>query len=116
MRQTRQKEELSEVWRQVHGAIWLIGLAILAWRGWWWPGILVLVAISGLAQALLVRYQNRSAAQQTLVQTRARGLPETCPSCGGPLDAAKVKWASETTAICPFCGSNIKASSSVPAP
>jgi hypothetical protein len=114
MSDTKEKAELSGVWKEVHGAIWLIGLAILAWRGWWWPGILVLVAISGLAQTLLARYQDQTMAQQTLVQTRTRGLPENCPSCGGPLDAAKIKWSGETTALCPFCGSNIKAIDGIP--
>ena len=32
--------------RWLHSAVWLIGLVILFWKGWWWPGLLVLVAIS----------------------------------------------------------------------
>ena len=41
------EKNLPMPWRKVQGAIWLIGLAILAWQDWWWPGILILVAISG---------------------------------------------------------------------
>jgi DNA-directed RNA polymerase subunit RPC12/RpoP len=42
-------------WRSIHTAVWLIGLAILALKGWWWPGILVLVAVSALVEAVLPR-------------------------------------------------------------
>ena len=40
-------------WRQIQVALWLVGLAILAWKGWWWPGILVLVALSAILQAVI---------------------------------------------------------------
>ncbi len=40
-------------WRSIHGAVWLIGLAILFWKGWFWPGILVLIAISGAVEAVI---------------------------------------------------------------
>ena len=33
--------ELPQPWKRIQGAVWLIGLAILAWQGWWWPRILV---------------------------------------------------------------------------
>ncbi len=33
-------------WGNIQTVVWLVGLAILAWHGWWWPGILVLVAVS----------------------------------------------------------------------
>ena len=49
------KKRLVGPWRSVHAAIWLIGLAVLAIFDWWWPGILVLVAISGLYEAYLRR-------------------------------------------------------------
>jgi hypothetical protein len=101
--------ELPGSWRQIHGAVWLIGLAIIAWQGWWWPGILVLVAISGLVQAAISLYLNRQSEQKTLVEQRERRLPAFCPNCGGPIDAAKVRWSAPLTAICPFCGSSIKA-------
>ena len=34
------------------GGIWLIGIAVLAVTGWWWPGIMVLVGISALVGGL----------------------------------------------------------------
>ena len=45
--------KLTGPWRSIHGAIWLIGLAILFWKGWFWPGILVLVAVSAIAEAVI---------------------------------------------------------------
>ena len=40
-------------WRSIHGAVWLIGLAILFWKGWFWPGILVLIGISAIVEAVI---------------------------------------------------------------
>jgi len=99
-KRAKEKEQLPAPWHSIQSAIWLIGLAIIAWRGWWWPGILVLVAISGLTQALITFYLKRDEETKELVQTRTTGLPENCPNCGGPLDAAKVKWTGANTAIC----------------
>ncbi len=101
-------DELPMPWQQVQSAVWLIGLAILFWQGWFWPGILVLVAISGLAQAGLQLYVNRRQEQATLEIERAARLPETCPNCGGPLDASSVRWTSANTAVCPYCNASIK--------
>lgn len=36
-----EETELPLPWKQIQSAIWLIGLAILFWQGWFWPGILV---------------------------------------------------------------------------
>ena len=109
MSKEKRDPELPGAWRQIHGAIWLIGLAIIAWQGWWWPGLLVLVAISGLAEAGIRLYLNRQAEQKTMAESRVRHLPANCPNCGGPIDAAKVRWSGSYTAICPFCGATVKA-------
>ena len=37
----------------ITGGLFLIGLAVLALTGWWWPGILVLIGITSLAGSLL---------------------------------------------------------------
>lgn len=103
-----EKTELPDSWRQIQSAIWLIGLAIIAWRGWWWPGILVLVAISGLTQGAIRLYLSRTVEQQAIQQARVANLPQNCPSCGGPIDLAKIKWRDVNTAVCPFCGSTLK--------
>ncbi len=56
--------ELPASWKQIQTAIWLIGLAILAWQDWWWPGILVLLAISGLVQAGIQMYLSKQSQTQ----------------------------------------------------
>jgi hypothetical protein len=91
-------EELPPPWAQIQTAIWLVGLAVLAWQDWWWPGILVLVAISGLTQAALRGMISRreTAKQQAFEETRlareqADWLPDLCPNCGGPLSVSSVR-------------------------
>ena len=40
------------MWSGVGGGLFLIGLAVLFFTGWWWPGILVLIGISSLVGSL----------------------------------------------------------------
>ena len=108
-------EELPPPWAQIQTAIWLVGLAILAWQSWWWPGILVLVAISGLTQAAIRTFISRGfdekqlAAEATrLSKEQAEWLPDLCPNCGGPLSVSSVHWTSSSTADCPYCKANLK--------
>ena len=84
------------------------GIAILAWQGWWWPGILVLVALSGLLEAGMRAYAGRAAHTEAVQQTRIRNLPSNCPSCGGPLSPSAVTWVDDVTALCPYCKATIK--------
>jgi hypothetical protein len=121
-RRSSDASELPPHWEKVQSAIWLIGLAILFWRDWIFPGILVLVAVSALTQAALTVYLNRQAAmqdeqaaKQAQQDTRQRHLPEHCPNCGGPISPAAVQWRGPLTAVCPFCASAIKATPQVEA-
>lgn len=100
--------ELPLPWAKIQSAVWLIGLAILFWQGWLFPGILVLVAISGLLQAGLHLYLKRREETATLEATRELHLPDTCPQCGGPISPFTVQWNGPSTATCPYCHSNIK--------
>jgi hypothetical protein len=34
----------------ISGGIFLIGLGVLIFTGWWWPGILIVIGISGCAE------------------------------------------------------------------
>lgn len=112
-----QEDELPVPWQRIQGAIWLLGLAVIAWQGWWWPGMLALIAISGLTQAGIQLYlgrkeeQQQSLEQQALLEReRAQWLPDVCPNCGGPLSVSTVNWTGPATADCPYCKANLKKS------
>jgi hypothetical protein len=127
MSKNEQKPKLAGPWRALHVAIWLVGLAILAWQNWWWPGILVLVAISILFEAILARY-----APQAFEKAEQRAsplpspsppvlpsqplqitdhpfelLPSECARCGGPIRGHEVRWTGPRSADCPYCGANL---------
>lgn len=109
-----EEEELPLPWQRIQGAIWLLGLAILAWQGWWFPGILVLIAISGLVQGAIQLYLGHKAEEKQLAQRRAAWLPSLCPNCGGPLSVATVNWTGTDTADCPYCKANLKPPAGTP--
>lgn len=123
MGKKKAKPKLTEPWRRIHGAIWLIGIAILAWQNWWWPGILVLVALSSILEAILMQKvpgafeveedQETSAAEKASPITEAPALsqaypfhrlPGECPKCGAPLRPDAVQWDHPNAAHCPYCG------------
>jgi len=108
----KEKEHLPPHWQRVHGAIWLVGLAILFWYGKIFPGILVLVAISGLIQAGLLAYVKRQQESESLATTREVHPPENCPNFGGPLNAGSERWQGKQSPICPLCGSTVIATMS----
>jgi ribosomal protein L40E len=43
----------SAAWGGISGGLFLIGLALIAWLNWWWPGILVLVGLSAIVGGVL---------------------------------------------------------------
>ena len=116
-----EKPKLADPWRSIHGAIWMIGLALLFWKGWWWPGILVLIGISTIIEALIRHYvpdaiekteQPGPVAPPTIPgsspsEHRLEFLPATCPNCGGPIRGHEVKWTGPQSADCPYCGANL---------
>jgi hypothetical protein len=126
------KKKLVGQWRNLHGAIWLIGLAILIWKGWMWPGILFLIAFSAILEFVIVRFVPSSFVEEpaeapTLSQKPAaqnapspfmgtsgdnvtyhpEQLPTNCPRCGAPARGHEVKWTSPYSADCSFCGANL---------
>ena len=111
----KKDQDLPFHWQQVQTAIWLIGLAILFWQGWIWPGILVLAAISGVSQGLMRWYVERQQTEQqatqraeATIEARKDWLPAKCPNCGGPLSVETVKWTGPNSADCPYCSSNLR--------
>jgi len=127
MKMSKQKPKLVGPWRNLHGAVWLIGLAILAGRDWWWPGILVLVALSMALEAILMMYAPQAFEKDAqpasppldavpsvppppsplAAEHRLELLPSVCPTCGGPIRGHEVKWTGPQSADCPYCGANL---------
>ncbi len=106
--------KLPFTWRQIQSAIWLVGLAVLFYTGNLWPGILILVAVSGLFQAAAGAYLSRQEEAQTqttraaeLEQARTSWLPAVCPKCGAPISAKSVHWTGPASADCPYCTANL---------
>jgi hypothetical protein len=128
MSKHKNKRKLVGPWRDIHGAIWLIGLGILFWKDWFWPGIIILIGLSAILEALIMLYAPQSYAEegsaenppspappdQTApipteppVEHRLELLPSICPKCGGPIRGHDVKWTGPQSADCPFCGTNL---------
>lgn len=105
-----EEKNLTGIYGAVQAGIWLIGLAILAWTGNWFPGILVLVAISGITQAVLQGMAKRQEQQAQVAETAraaAQSVPPNCPTCGAAISAATVTWTGPTTALCPYCKATV---------
>lgn len=101
-----EERELTGLYAAVHSAIWLIGLAVLFYTNNWFPGILILVAISGVAQAFLQMLAKREEAKVQAAQSArqaALAVPATCPTCGAAINASTVVWSGVSTAHCPYC-------------
>ena len=114
---------MPEHWGLVQGAIWMIGIAVLAITGWWWPGIMIVVAISLLTEAA-VRYslknqedkQSTAAIETDLEAQRAKALPDKCPSCGSPVTVKSAVWTAPFSASCPFCATSLPMNSEESSP
>jgi len=127
---SKEKEtQLKGPWKSIQTAIWLVGLAILAWKDWWWPGILVLIALSTLTQAVIQilvpgTVEKASESEEKGVEREApqpltavpappqpvypnNRLPSECSKCSGPIRGAEVRWTGPQSADCPYCGANL---------
>ena len=126
------KKKLVGPWRNIHGAIWLLGLAFLFWKGWIWPGILVLIALSTIVEVMIMKMVPDSfeveapaapvmpvmpvppqpphpfaSTVETPAHHHAENLPANCPKCGAPTRGHEVKWTGSYSADCSFCGANL---------
>jgi hypothetical protein len=124
------KRKLIGPWRSLHAVIWLAGIYILASHDWWWPGILVLVAISAVYEGFLQRLTPGAFVEETPVEApkpteairtspptvmapeptqehRLELLPQVCPNCNAPIRGHEVKWTGAQSANCPYCGTNL---------
>lgn len=99
-------DKLTGPWRTIHGAIWLIGLAILFWLDWFWPGILVLMALSAILEAV-IQLAVPTAVAPEYREHRPELLPSSCPKCNAPISGDEVKWTGPQSASCPYCSANL---------
>ena len=126
----RTKRELVGIWQVFHLILWLGGLYYLISRGQIFPGILLLLLISAIYEALLRRYVPHAYQETEAVEPssssaevpspapqsntspaspehRLELLPQVCPSCNGPIRGHEVKWTGPQSADCPYCGTNL---------
>lgn len=133
----RRKPRMARPFHSLHGAIWMIGLAILFINGWWWPGILILIGIGILLEGLSAGFTSQSLDDTDrpevpsplppaspplrpspppvpFLQTSVvpeyhpfERLPGTCPRCGGPVRRDEVRWTGPQSAACAYCGSSL---------
>jgi DNA-directed RNA polymerase subunit RPC12/RpoP len=106
------------------GVFFLLGLAYIAYTGSWWPGILVLVALTALVEWLIGALFPASAAASTPPTPPAVGtpapvatfpferLPSECAKCGAPVRPHDVRWQAApdggpAAADCPYCGAKL---------
>jgi hypothetical protein len=111
---------------QVHSAVWLIGIAVLALTDSWWPGILVLVAINTIVDVFIGETKKNTPQDPKMrtappipvpavmaseptpersIRTNRPRLPETCGNCGGP--TRRAIRAFDGTFSCAFCDSEL---------
>ncbi len=124
------KRKLTDPWRSIHVVIWVVGLYILLTRGWIFPGIFVLIAISAIFEAFLRRYAPGAYEPETppqpaptaeppapippvvttytpIQEHRFDLLPQVCPGCNAPVRGHEVRWTGVQSANCPYCGTNL---------
>ena len=110
------------------GWIWLIILGIVFSGGGkdWWPIILIVIGLYFLFGSLFREERppkhpapptpfddapppaRAEPAPPPEPIRRPDLLPATCPNCGGPVRSGEVKWTSDHSAACSYCGSNLE--------
>lgn len=102
----------------VHSGIWLIGLAILFFTGFWWPGILILAGISMVVESVLAdraRPEFPPVEQPSAPPAAAPVTPAPTPSpapAASPVvftPAARFHPVGALPATCPNCGGPVRA-------
>ena len=38
---------------EIQGGLWLIGIAVIVWQGWYWPGLLILAGLSAVIEGII---------------------------------------------------------------
>lgn len=75
MSKSEPRKKLAGPWHSLHAVIWLVGLYILISRGWIFPGIFILLAISALYEGFLQRYAPRAFEEETSSSPSSAAAP-----------------------------------------
>lgn len=100
--------------KSIGGGIFLIGLAILFATDWFWPGILVLIGVTSLAEVFLRRMTPGDIPLRVDVPARLRVQPELvrypakCPHCGAPVPEPLQEGTRKRGAACAYCGATLE--------
>lgn len=130
----KDEKKLKQPWRNLHGAVWLLGLGYLFISGDWFPGILWLIGVSMILEAVLMMAvpdaYEEAAPEKTATEPSPTpavvenevdipapapkvdsrpyaALPTTCPRCGAPARGHEVIWHNDHAADCAFCGASL---------
>ena len=127
---SKKHKQLKSPWDKIQSAVWMIGIAILFFTGDWWPGILFVAAASMIVEAVVqliipeVVEEAETApplpvrpapaweappvaappAEPPPPVYRTDLLPGSCPACGARVRENEVRWVSELSADCAYCG------------
>ncbi len=109
--------------KALSSAIFLIGLAVLFATDTFWPGILVLIALSGVVKAL-TRSQAGDQGDPEMSLAGAQGLslagpaqdpaarpliyPANCPNCGASAPETAQDARAGQKVVCEYCGATLQ--------
>ena len=104
---------------EIYAAIWLIGLGILFWTGYFWPGILILIGATMLVRAFLpVEVSSAKSGMNKTIEPK-ESLDDSAPweeEEEEPVEPAFVKPVEKKSSFpverlpeaCPNCGGPVK--------
>ncbi len=105
--------------RALSSAIFLIGLAVLFATDSFWPGILVLIAVTGLVKTLgrlrghddewrLPRARSAQASPAQEQPAQPLIYPTNCPHCGASAPEVVQDARAGQKVVCEFCGATLQ--------
>lgn len=112
--------------KALSSAVFLIGLAVLFATDSFWPGILVLIAVSGLVKALGRSWERDGdpfsfeegpsrASLASEQPTQPLVYPANCPHCGASAPEVIQDARAGQKVVCEFCGATLQPITAQPA-
>jgi len=99
----------------LQAGIWIIGIGILGWLDFWWPGILFLIGIGTIAQAILPNRKQETPPDKldeawlepSTNSQSSNEFPEKTPEANSPFSSSPPPPAAARSWLptrCPACG------------